>query len=186
MISTSQVDNKVTFQQIKAIKTANYNRHYSDCSFLLLNEKDIMKNLHNLSQFLNISDISNEVKNVTSNTFAETGEMFIYLNSCPNDVEKAINYWDIFLVLNILGKPIASIILTLLKTINYATEDGRKISQSILRDLLNKMSNGTNEFERLTQPEKYNFKLLKSLPGTKKIFSVFLEFFENNPYTSQM
>ena len=99
-----------------------------------------MKNLHNLSQFLNISDTLNEVKNVTSNTFTEAGEMFIYLNSCPNDVDKAINYWDVFFVFNILGKPIASIILTLLKTINYASDDGRKIGQIILRDLLNKMS----------------------------------------------
>ena len=69
MISLSQVDKEVTFQQIKTIKTANYNRNYSDCSFLLLYEKEIMKNLHNLSQFLNISDVSNEVKNVTSNCF---------------------------------------------------------------------------------------------------------------------
>ena len=176
MISLSQVDKEVIFQKIKAIKTANYNRNYSDCSFLFLYEEEIMKNLNNLSQFLNISDVSNEVKNVTSNTLTEAGEMFIYLNSCPNDVEKAIVYWDVFFVFNILGKPTASIILTLLKTINYATEDGRKIGKSILRDLLNKMSSGPNDFERLTQPEKYNFKLLKSLTGTYKIFSVHLEF----------
>ena len=91
--------------------------------------------------------------------------MFINLNSCPLDVEKAIDFWDIFYTFNIIGKPTASILLTLLKTINYSSEDGRKIALTILQKLLLEMNVGQNEFKRLTQAENYNFKLLRDLKG---------------------
>ena len=163
MVSSSNVNKEVTWNQIKAIK-GSYDKHYSDCSLILLYDEDIMKNVQNFSHFLNISNISNKVKNLSTN-INEAGEMFIYLNSCPIDTEKAIDYWDIFYTLNIIGKLTSSIMLTLLKTINYSSEDGRTIAKSILQKLLLEMKIEPNEFERLTQPEKYSFKVLKGLTG---------------------
>ena len=97
--------------------------------------------------------------------------MFLNLNSCPIDVEKAIDYWDVFYILNTFGKPVASILLTLLKTIHYSSEDGRKIAQTILEKLLLEMNVGKNEFERLTQAKNYNnFNLLRGLKGILNTF----------------
>ena len=156
----------MTLKQIKAIKTSNYQNVYSECSSLFLDDEDIRRNLDNLSQFLNISNASNEMENFSDSTITEAGKMFIYLNSCPNDVQRAKGYWDIFYTLNIISKPIESIMLTLLKVINYSSEDGRNIAKAILKKLLNEMKYGSKEFERLTEPEKYNFKILKGLSGT--------------------
>ena len=170
MVSSSNVNKETLWRHLKAIK-ASYDRHYSDCDLFFLYNEDIMKNLQNFSQFLNISKVSNEVENFSASKINEAGEMFLNLNSCPIDVEEAIGYWDTFYILNTFGKPVASILLTLLKTIEYSSEDGRKMAQTILQKLLLEMNVGKNEFERLTQAENYNnFKLLKGLKGILNTF----------------
>ena len=165
MVSTSQVNKEMTWKHIKAIKATNYAKHNSDCAVTLIYNEDIIINLQNFSRLLNISNVSNEVENFSAKNINEAGEMFINLNSCPHDVEIAVDYWDIFYTFNIIGKPTASILLTLLKTINYSSEDGRKIALTILQKLLLEMNVGQNEFKRLTQAENYNFKLLRDLKG---------------------
>ena len=181
-IFSSKEDKEMTLKKIKAIKTSNYQSISSDCSPLFLDDEDIRRNLDNLSQFLNISNASNEMENFSDSTITEAGKMFIYLNSCPNDVQREKNYWDIFYNLNILQKPIESILLTLLKVINYSSEDGRNIAKTVLKKLLNEMKYGSNEFERLTEPEKYNFKILKGLSGTicqMKFLKLYIQYDSN-------
>ena len=172
MVSSSNVNKETLWRHLRGIK-ASSDRLYSDsdCNLFFLHNKYIMANLQNFSHFLNVSHVSNKVENFSDNKINEAGEMFLNLNSCPIDVEKAIDYWDVFYILNTFGKPVASILLTLLKTIEYSSEDGRKIAQTILEKLLLEMNVGKNEFERLTQAENYNnFKLLRGLKGILNTF----------------
>ena len=42
MVSSSNVNKEVTWNQIKAIK-GSYDKHYSDCSLILLYDEDILQ-----------------------------------------------------------------------------------------------------------------------------------------------
>ena len=93
--------------------------------------------------------------------------MFIHLNSCHKDVWDAQGYWDVFYLLNMSGKSVASIILTLIKTINYSSDDGQEIAKIILQKLFDEMNIAPHDFKRLTEPKSYDLKLLKNLSGKK-------------------
>ena len=47
-----------------------------------------------------------------------------------------------------MGKQVSSIILTLIKTITYSTEDGRNIAKTILQKLFDEMNIGPNDYFR--------------------------------------
>ena len=167
LVLMSHLDRELTWKHIRSIKASNYKREESDCTLLYLSNEDIIENLNNLSQLLNVSNLSNEVRNVSVNSINEAGEMYIYLNSCPKDIKDFRGFWEVFYLFNLMGKQVSSIILTLIKTITYSTEDGRNIAKTILQKLFDEMNITPNEFKRLTDSEIYNLKLLKGLTSKK-------------------
>ena len=161
----SHLDRELVWKHIRSMRASNFKKQDSDCTLLYLPNKYIMENLNNLSQLLNASNVSMEIKNLSVNNINEAGEMYIYLNSCPKDVKDSEGFWEGFYLFNLMGKPVTSVLLTLIKTITHSTEDGRIIAKTILKKLFDEMNIGPNEFKRLTKPEIYNLKLLKGLPG---------------------
>ena len=159
MVSMSHLERELTWRHVKSIKASNYKGEEPDCTMLYLSNEDIIGNLNGLSQLLNVSNLSNEVRNVSVSKINEAGEMYIYLNSCPKDVKDSRGFWEVFYIFNLMGKQVSSIILTLIKTITYSTEDGRNIAKTILQKLFDEMNITPNEFKRLTDSEIYNLKL---------------------------
>ena len=165
MVLMSNLDRELVWKHIRSMRASNFKKQDSDCTLLYLPNKYIMENLNNLSQLLNASNVSMEIKNLSVNNINEAGEMYIYLNSCPKDVKDSEGFWEGFYLFNLMGKQVSSIILTLIKTITYSSEDGRNIAKTVLQKLFAEMKIGPNEYKRLTEPEKYNLILLKGLSG---------------------
>ena len=72
---------------------------------------DIKKNFQNVSQLLNIRNVSNETHEVPEHVLAMGAEMFIYLNACPFEQENWKKYFT-----DILSEaPLSNLYLNLLK-----------------------------------------------------------------------
>ena len=89
--------------------------------------------------------------------------MFIFLNSCEQTPYWKSAHWSFFYIL-MKGKPISSVILTLLKTIENSSGDGRVLAEKALKKLYTviKME---SKIDRLIKPELGHLDLLKNMSG---------------------
>ena len=72
---------------------------------------DMKRNFQNVSQLLNIRNVSNETHEVSENVLAIGAEMFIYLNACPFEQEN----WKKYFTEILLEAPLSNLYLNLLK-----------------------------------------------------------------------
>ena len=72
-------------------------------------------------------------------------------------------YWYFFYVL-FIGRPLPSIILTLLKTIENSSGDGRVLAEKALKKLYNDIKM-ESQIDRLIKPELDNLDLMKNMSG---------------------
>ena len=59
----------------------NYDRQNDTCR-MLIPEEDVMMNLNKTSRLLKLSNISDEIKNISKSTIIFGAKLYIFLNSC--------------------------------------------------------------------------------------------------------
>ena len=89
--------------------------------------------------------------------------MFIFLNSCENTPYWKTAHWSFFYIF-MKGKPLPSIILTLLKTIENSSGDGRVLAEKALQKLYTDIKM-ESKIDRLIKPKLGHLDLLKNMSG---------------------
>ena len=130
------VDTNLLWKHVKILRN-NFMRKYFDhkgsgytCSYLVSN--DLIKN-HSITlmQLLNVSTLSPEILNLSKAVIKDGAEMFLYLNTCPQNDEKESLYWHYHEILK-TKLTSSGIFLYLLNSVKSSSLDGRKIAIQIL------------------------------------------------------
>ena len=100
----------------------------------------IDRNTNNLSQYLNVSDMTTDQKVVSNQSIQLGTELFLHLNACPKSKESFTKYWSTFYTYIFAGKisnvSPQQIVLSLLKMIkDKKSKDGQDIANIILARL---------------------------------------------------
>ena len=91
---------------------------------------------------LKVSNISEEIKNVSLDIINAGGQMFLYLNSCPSI------HWQNFYQHILYEKPTSAIILTVLDAMKNSNTKGSKlVANKVLGRLADILGFEYNQFE---------------------------------------
>ena len=164
-MSSKGLDHDLTWEHVKTVRERSEAKDLDNCSVMVPVEERLM-NMVNLSQLLNISDFSDEVKDLSHSQINRAAKMFIFLNSCEKTPYWKIAHWSYFYII-LKGKPLPSIILTLLKTIENSSGDGRVLAEKALKKFFIDIKM-ENQIDRLIKPKLENLDLMKNMSGDIK------------------
>ena len=162
MVSSEGIDPDLTWDYVKTVRAKSEAKDWSNCSVLVPVENRLL-NMDSLSQLLNISDSSDEVKELSRSQINKAAHMFIFLNSCEQTPYWKTAHWSFFFT-SLNWEPLPSIILTLLKTIENSSGDGRALAERVLKKLYTVIKMDS-KIDRLIKPELGHLDLLKNLSG---------------------
>ena len=156
-MSSEGLDHDITWDYVKSLRVKSEAKNFDNCSVLVPVEERLT-NMINLSQLLNISDFSDEVKELSRSQINRAAKMFIFLNSCERKPYWKTAHWSFFYIL-LQGRRLPSIILTLLKTIENSSGDGRVLAEKALKKLYTDIKM-ESQIDRLIKPELVNLDLI--------------------------
>ena len=138
----------------------NYNLKNDTCRMLIPGE-DVMMNLNKTSSLLKLSNISDEIKNISKSTIIFGAKLYIYLNSCY----KNQYYWKEFLD-TYLNKEISTIVLVTFKIIsNDLSDDGKMIAKKFIKYLAS--SFGFQFLNSVENWENQDSSIIKNIANVK-------------------
>ena len=118
-------------------KNLKSNKTTSICTGSFIPKNAMNGNTKNLSEYLNMSDMTTDPQNVSNQSIQLGTELFLYLNLCPKSTNSFVDYWTT-LYENLFVDSLSSqqIVLTLLKIIkNRRSKDGQDMANIILARL---------------------------------------------------
>ena len=135
----------------------NYDRDNDTCR-MLIPEEDVMMNLNKTSRLLKLSNISDEIKNISKSTIIFGAKLYIYLNSCY----RYQYYWKVFLDIY-FNKEVSTIVLVTFKIIsNDLSDDGTIIAKKFIKYLATSFA-----FQFLNSVENQDSSIIKNIANVK-------------------
>ena len=125
MIEESNLGTSLLWTHVRAVRSENRKNHIADknCkAFLSDEEREI--NFENLSERLQVLNVSDQVKTLSNEIINDGGEMFVYLNSCP------AFHWQNFYHHLLFDNSNAEIILSVLNARKNSRTKGSKLVAS--------------------------------------------------------
>ena len=143
MIEESNLGTSLLWTHVRAVRSENRKNHIADknCkAFLSDEEREI--NFENLSERLQVLNVSDQVKTLSTEIINEGGEMFVYLNSC------LAFHWENFYHHLLFDKSNTEIILSVLNARKNSRTKGSKIlANKVLGKLADILGFEYNRFE---------------------------------------
>ena len=131
----SNVSEKIFWDSLKKVRDISYER--CEVYESVLYEKDMMKSqIEDLSKVLNLNSSGDVDTDVTDSTLKTAAEMFLYLNSCPDDLRSWFLFYE-----DLLSKKSLEVILLQL---NRILKGGYSQNNKKLKTIAKKV------FERVT------------------------------------
>ena len=131
----SNVSEKIFWDSLKKVRDISYER--CEVYESVLYEKDMMKSqIEDLSKVLNLNSSGDVDTDVTDSTLKTAADMFLYLNSCPDDLRSWFLFYE-----DLLSKKSLEVILLQL---NRILKGGYSQNNKKLKTIAKKV------FERVT------------------------------------
>ena len=151
LLSEANLDPVSLWRHVKAVRSEYRKRNLRDCTETALHsavedhfilDEEIEDNYVSLSKQLKVSNVSEEIKNVSLDIINAGGQMFLYLNSCPSI------HWQNFYQHILYEKPTSAIILTVLDAMKNSNTRGSKLlANKVLGRLADILGFEYNQFE---------------------------------------
>ena len=133
----------------------------NDTCRMIIPGEDVMMNLNKTSSLLKLSNISDEIKNISKSTIIFGAKLYIYLNSCY----RYQYYWKVFLDIY-LNKEASAIVLVTFKIIsNDLSDDGTMIAKKFIKYLAS--SFGFQFLNSVENRENQDSSIIKNIVNVK-------------------
>ena len=144
----SNVSEKIFWDSLKKVRDISYER--CEVYESVLYEKDMMKSqIEDLSKVLNLNSSGDVDTDVTDSTLKTAAEMFLYLNSCPDDLRSWFLFYE-----DLLSKKSLEVILLQL---NRILKGGYSQNNKKLKTIAKKV------FERVTTLFSSKYKEIQNI-----------------------
>ena len=148
MIHMSNISEKIFWDSLKKVRDISYER--CEVYESVLYEKDMMKSqIEDLSKVLNLNSSGDVDTDVTDSTLKTAAEMFLYLNSCPDDLRSWFLFYE-----DLLSKKSLEVILLQL---NRILKGGYSQNNKKLKTIAKKV------FERVTTLFSSKYKEIQNI-----------------------
>ena len=144
----SNISEKIFWDSLKKVRDISYER--CEVYESVLYEKDMMKSqIEDLSKVLNLDSSGDVDTDVTDSTLKTAAEMFLYLNSCPDDLRSWFLFYE-----DLLSKKSLEVILLQL---NRILKGGYSQNNKKLKTIAKKV------FERVTTLFSSKYKEIQNI-----------------------
>ena len=144
----SNISEKIFWDSLKKVRDISYER--CEVYESVLYEKDMMKSqIEDLSKVLNLNSSGDVDTDVTDSTLKTAAEMFLYLNSCPDDLRSWFLFYE-----DLLSKKSLEVILLQL---NRILKGGYSQNNKKLKTIAKKV------FERVTTLFSSKYKEIQNI-----------------------
>ena len=148
MIHVSNISEKIFWDSLKKVRDISYER--CEVYESVLYEKDMMKSqIEDLSKVLNLNSSGDVDTDVTDSTLKTAADMFLYLNSCPDDLRSWFLFYE-----DLLSKKSLEVILLQL---NRILKGGYSQNNKKLKTIAKKV------FERVTTLFSSKYKEIQNI-----------------------
>ena len=148
MIHVSNISEKIFWDSLKKVRDISYER--CEVYESVLYEKDMMKSqIEDLSKVLNLNSSGDVDTDVTDSTLKTAAQMFLYLNSCPDDLRSWFLFYE-----DLLSKKSLEVILLQL---NRILKGGYSQNNKKLKTIAKKV------FERVTTLFSSKYKEIQNI-----------------------
>ena len=144
----SNLSGKIFWDSLKKIRNISYKK-CEDSDYVLYNEEIMKSQIEDLSKTLNLNASGDVNIDVTESTLKTAAEMFLYLNSCPDDLRS----WFVFYEDLLQKKPIEVILLQL----NRILKGGYSQNNKKLKTIAKKV------FERVTTLFSFKYEQIQNI-----------------------